>query len=184
MRYMLPAVLYFVGVIILAHFFAPPCYLWTKNTISDLGSQGHINKWIMQAGFIGFGLLLASGLLLKFRTMGYVNYPDLLVMAYGLSVLVTGFYCAAPLDSSLSFSAKEAQIHSLFATIAGFTLVLGILWYLLISPSRWAFHLTFLVLIGAISALFGLSENGMLPLGKGIIQRVLYLVSFIWLVLV
>jgi hypothetical protein len=39
------------------------------------------------------------------------------------------------------------------------------------------------LLIGAISALFGLSENGMIALEKGIPQHILYLVSFIWLVL-
>jgi len=72
----------------------------------------------------------------------------------------------------------------LFASLAGFFLVAGILWYLLTSPSRWVFHLTFMLLIGLVSALFGLSENGLVSLEKGILQRALYLVSFIWLVLV
>ncbi len=184
MRYTLPAVLYFITVIIIAHFFAPPGYVWTRNTISDLGSQGHVNNWIMQAGFIGFGILLTAGLLFKFRDLGRVNYPDILIIAYGLSVLVTGFFCAAPIDKTLAFSAREEQIHSLFASLAGFFLVLGVLWYLLTSPSRWAFHLIFLLLIGIISGMFGLSENGMIAIEKGILQRTLYLVSFIWLVLV
>jgi hypothetical membrane protein len=184
MRYVLPAILYFMGVIILAHFFAPPGYVWTKNTISDLGSQGHTHKWIMQAGFIGLGILLAGGLVFKFQSLGRINPPDILVMAYGLSVLVTGFYCAQPIDPHLSYSVKEAQVHSLFATVAGIFIVAGVLWYLVTAPSRWAFHLTFLVLIIAISAMFGMSENGMIPLGKGIIQRALYLSAFIWLALV
>jgi hypothetical membrane protein len=184
MHYTLPAVLYFVVFIVLAHFFAPPGYVWTRNTISDLGSQGHVHKWMMQAGFIGFGFLLAAGLLFKFLDLGRVNYPDGLIIAYGLSVLVTGFYCAAPIDETLSFSAREEQIHSLFAQLAGFFLIAAILWYLFTSPSRWAFHLTFLLLIGIISALFGLSENGKIAIEKGILQRTLYLVSFIWLVLV
>jgi hypothetical membrane protein len=100
MRYTLSAVLYFITVIIIAHFFAPPGYVWTRNTISDLGSQGHVNKWIMQSGFIGFGILLTAGLIFKFRDLGRVNYPDGLIIAYGLSVLVTGFFCAAPIDKA------------------------------------------------------------------------------------
>ncbi len=184
MPYTLPAVLYFVVFIVLAHFFAPPGYVWTKNTISDLGSQRHVNKWIMQAGFIGFGVFLVAGLLFKFRDLGRVNYPDLLIIAYGLSVLVTGFYCAAPIDKTLPFSAREEQIHSLFAQLAGFFLISAILWYLFTSPSRWTFHLIFLLLIGMISGLFGLSENEMIAIEKGILQRTLYLVSFVWLVLV
>ncbi len=184
MRYTLSAVLYFITVIIIAHFFAPPGYVWTRNTISDLGSQGHVNKWIMQSGFIGFGILLTAGLIFKFRDLGRVNYPDGLIIAYGLSVLVTGFFCDAPIDKALSFSAREEQIHSLFAQLAGFFLIAAILWYLFTSPSRWAFHLTFLLLIGIISALFGLSENGMIAIEKGILQRTLYIVSFVWLALV
>jgi hypothetical membrane protein len=125
-RYTLPAVLYFVTIIIVAHFFAPPGYVWTKNTISDLASQGHRYKWIMQAGFIGFGLLLTGGLIFKFWKLGGINYPDLPVIFYGLSVLITGFFCAAPIDKTLPFSAREEQIHSLFASLAGFFLVLGV----------------------------------------------------------
>jgi len=178
------SVFYFIAGIIIAHIFAPPGYVWTRNTISDQGSQGHVNKWIMQAGFIGFGVFLTAGMALKFRDLGGVNYPDVLMIAYGLSIMVTGFFCAAPIDKSLPFSARQAQIHSLFAQLAGFFLTAAILWYLFTSPSRWAFHLTFLILILGISGLFGLSANGMIAVEKGILQRMLYLVSFIWLVLV
>ncbi len=183
MKPILISIIYFIAVIIIAHFFAPPGYVWTRHTISELASQGHANKWIMQTGFIGFGLLLAGGLAWKFFTLGRINYPDLLIMVYGLAILITGIFCAAPIDSSLSFSANDARLHSLFATIAGFALVGGILWYLIISPDKRGVHLTFLVLITGISMLFGLSESGTIPIGKGIIQRGLYLVSFIWLAL-
>jgi len=176
------AVIYFVGVIITAHFFAPPGYVWTRNTISELASQGHANKWIMQSGFIGFGLLLTVGLVYMSSKPGKTNYPDLPIMVYGLSILITGIFCAPPFDSSLSYSLKEGEIHSLFAMIAGFALVGGILLYLIVTPEKRNFHLVFIVLITGISILFGLAESGVLPIGKGIVQRALYLVSFAWLV--
>ena len=119
-------VVYFITVIIIAHFFAPPGYVWTRNTISDLGSQGHVNKWIMQAGFIGFGIFLTAAMIFKFRDLGRVNYPDVLIIAYGLSIFVTGFFCAAPIDPALPYSARQAQIHSLFAQLAGFFLIAAI----------------------------------------------------------
>lgn len=184
MKPFLIAILYFVAVIILAHFFAPPGYVWTHNTISDLASQGHAHKWIMQAGFIGFGLLLAAGLVWKSYALGGIHFPDLPILVYGLSILVTGFFCAAPLDSALVFSENEAQIHSLFAMIAGFALIAGILWYLIVSPGKRTVHLMFIVLIAGTSMAFGLSESGTIPIGKGIVQRSLYLVSFIWLAMV
>jgi hypothetical membrane protein len=177
------AVIYFVAIIVIAHFFVPPNYDWTQNTISDLGSQGHVYKWIMQAGFIGFGLILTAGVVHHFRR-NHRKYFLLLVAVYGLSVLVTGFFCAAAIDPSILYSVREAGIHSVFATIAGIAMSLGILWQVLASTNgreRWT-RLAFLILIMGISALFGLAENHVLDLGKGIVQRALYLVGLAWLV--
>ena len=182
MRFVLPGVLYFIVVIFVAHFYAPPGYLWQQNTISDLGSQGHPNKWIMQAGFIGFGVLLAGGITWKSIIFGKISYPDLLILLYGCSVLVTGFYCAEPIDPSHNYSLIQARVHSVFAVTAGFALMAGILWVMINSPDNWVIHLAFLILITAISIAFGLAENETIPIGKGIIQRILYLVSFIWMV--
>jgi hypothetical membrane protein len=177
------AVYIFVAVIIIAHFTPPPGYNWVDNTISDLASQEHRYKWVMQTGFIAFGLLLAAGLVWKSYTQGKVNYPDLPIMLYGLAVLVTGIYCTAPIDGSLSYSVRESQVHTLFATMAGFCLVAGILWHMIVTPERRSYHFVFLLLVTVISMLFGLAESETLSVGKGIVQRGLYLVSFVWLVL-
>lgn len=47
------SVIYFVAVIIMAHFFAPVAYQWQFNTISDLAAQGLPPQWIMQIEIIG-----------------------------------------------------------------------------------------------------------------------------------
>ena len=177
------AVAYFIAVIVLAHFFVPPNYDWTQNTISDLGSQGHVYKWIMQAGFIGFGLLLTWGVIFHFGKNRRA-YFLLLVAIYGLSILVTGFFCAAPIDPSIPNDLRESQLHSMFATIAGIAMSLGIFLQVIMSANsreRWTRIISFF-LIGGISGLFGLAENHILTLDKGIVQRVLYLVGLAWLV--
>ena len=182
-KFIVFSVVYFVVTILLAHFFSPPGYRWTQNTISELGAQGHKYKWIMQAGFIGFGLLLNIGVVSKFVAAGRIVYPDIPIMLYGFAILMTGFLCAKPMDESLPYSHTEARWHSIFATLAGICFTVGILWYLLVSPhpyARW-FHLGFLILIVGSSLLFGLAENGVVGLGKGVAQRILYISSFIWL---
>jgi hypothetical protein len=126
---------------------------------------------------------MVAALVWKSYSNRQINYPDLLIGVYGLSIVVTGIYCAEPFDSSIKYVLQEAKNHSLFATIAGFALVGGILGYLITSPEKRGFHLVFLVLITGISMLFGLSESGTIPIGKGIIQRSLYLVSVIWLIM-
>ncbi len=177
------SIVYFVAVIIISHFFTQPGYEWTQNTISELASQTHRYKWIMQSGFIGFGILLNIGLILKFVELRSINYPDILIMLYGTAILVTGFYCERPIDETISYSLSEARIHSFFAMIAGICLSLAILWYLIAAGSvqEKLFHLVFLILVMGISLFFGLAENGMISIGKGLVQRSLYLVSLIWL---
>ena len=177
------AVAYFTAVISLAHFFVPPIYDWTQNTVSDLASQGHPYKWIMQTGFIGFGLLLTWGVIFHFDKNRQA-YFLFLVAIYGLSILVTGFFCAAPIDPSIPNDLRESQLHSMFATVAGIAMSLGIFLQAIMSTNsreRWT-RLAFFLLVIGISGLFGLAENHILMLDKGIVQRILYLVGLAWLV--
>ena len=185
MKVILASVIYFVVVIVIAHFFAPPAYRWTRNTISDLAAQGLKYKWIMQAGFIGFGVLLNLGFVLKFIDARKVSYPDILVMVYGLAILLSGFFSTAPFLEGVKYSLPESKLHSLFATVAGISFTIGIFYRAVTAPTsaeRWM-HVLFFVLVTGFSMLFGLCENGVIQLGKGLAQRGLYLVSFIWLVL-
>ncbi len=177
------AVAYFVVVIVIAHLFTPPAYDWTQNTISDFASQGHTYKWIMQAGFIGFGLLLTWGVVFHFNKNRRA-YFLILVAAYGLSILMSGIFCTVPIDLSIPYSIRDSNLHSMFATIAGFAMSFGIFLQAIISANnheRWIRIAFFLLVIG-ISGLFGLAENHIWALDKGIIQRILYLVGLAWLV--
>jgi len=177
------SILFFVGAIVVSHFYTQTGYAWTQNTISELASQAHKHKWIMQSGFIGFGILLNVALIFKFVELQKINYPDVFLMLYGIAIVVTGFYCEKPIDEAISYSLPEAKIHSIFAMIAGVCLSIGILLYSLMASSSAErnFHLVFLILVMGISLIFGLSENEIIGVGKGLVQRCLYLTSFVWL---
>jgi hypothetical membrane protein len=178
------AVTYWIAIIIIAHFFAPPGYVWTQNTISELASQSHTYKWIMQAGLSGFGALLVLAVGLSIFKTRKVIYPLLPVALYGFGIFLSGIYCAAPIDPAIPFSVSEAKLHSAFATIAGLSLSLAIFWRIFISSNnreRFA-HTIFLVAVISLSMLFGLAENGTIEVGKGIVQRLLYLSGFAWLI--
>jgi len=113
MKPLLFLILYFVGVILTAQIFAPPGYVWTQNTVSELASQGHNQKWIMQAGFIGFGVLLPVVFVKKTYNFRQIHYPDMLILVTSLAILVTGIFCTALYHPSIRFSAQQAQIHSI-----------------------------------------------------------------------
>ncbi|HSG43533.1 MAG TPA: DUF998 domain-containing protein [Anaerolineales bacterium] len=177
------AVAYFILIIVIAHFFAPTNYTFTQNTISELASQGHTYKGIMQAGLIGFGAILLFGVIGYFK-----RYPKayflIFVAIYAVSILLSGMYCTAPIDTAISYSIQESNLHSLFASAAGFSMSLGMLWQVFSSLNereRWM-RIICLGLIGGLSGLFGLVENEMMMLDKGMVQRMLYLVGLLWLV--
>jgi hypothetical protein len=164
----------FVFAIVVAHLFSTNNYDWTKNTISDLGSQGYDRKFIMQFGFLAFGLILSAGILsngLTWRTSP--------ILIYGLCVGLTGIFCTKPFFPLDNYSVSETTIHSALAQIAGATFTLGILLQLFYSDDnseKWM-HFVFFIFVVGLSASFGLVKNY-----QGIAQRLLYLTSFIWLV--
>lgn len=164
----------FVLAIAVAHIFSSNNYEWTKNTISDLGSQGYDKKIIMQFGFLAFGLTLSTGILLNGLT--WRTTP---ILIYGLCVGLTGIFCTKPFFNLETYSDSQATIHSALAQIAGATFTLGILFQLFYSADKsekWI-HFAFIILVVGLSALFGIVKNH-----QGTAQRLLYLTSFIWLI--
>ena len=165
---------FFLFAIVVAHIFSTNNYDWTKNTISDLGSQGYDRKIIMQFGFLAFGLTLSAGILINGLT--WRTTP---ILIYGLCVGLTGVFCTKPFFNLDNYSASQAIIHSALAQIAGATFTLGILVQLFYSADKsekWI-HFMFFILVVGLSASFGLVKNY-----QGITQRLLYLTSFIWLI--
>lgn len=164
----------FVLAIVVAHIFSTNNYDWTKNTISDLGSQGYDRRLIMQLGFLVFGLTLSAGILANGLT--WRTTP---ILIYGLCVGLTGIFCTKPFSNIDNYSVFQSTIHSALAQIAGTTFTLGILvqlFYTIDKSEKWI-HFTFFILVVGLSASFGLLKNY-----QGIAQRLLYLTSFIWLI--
>ena len=160
--------------ILLAHVFAGSNYDWTKNTISDLGAQGYERKLIMQLGFIVFGLTLVLGHLftgLTWRTSA--------ILVYAICVALTGVFCTKPFVGIEAFSNTQSNLHSIFAQIAGIAFSIGILTQVFFASNNQLkyIHVAFFILVISLSATFGFVKSY-----QGIVQRLLYLSSFIWLI--
>lgn len=163
----------FIASIIIAHILAPTNYDWTKNTISDLGAQGYNRKYIMQLGFLMFGFILSTGLISK-----GLSWRIAPIFIYALSVGLTGVFCTKPFTTAIQYSIFETKLHSIFAQLAGIAFSLGILAQVFFSKNiaDKKIHCFFFFLIILLSASFGFYQNF-----QGIIQRLLYAISFLWL---
>lgn len=160
--------------IVLAHFYSTPNYDWTKNTISDLGAQGYNRKWIMQFGFLLFGILLLTGIILN-----GIFWKTLPILVYGICIALTGIFCTTPFFEVANYSSMQAALHSFFAQIAGLAFSIGIVVQFFYDPDKKIkyIHLVFFILVIGCSVAFGV-----LKIQQGIVQRLLYLVSFIWFI--
>lgn len=166
-------------IIIIAHLFTPATYSWKENTISELAAQKYKNRWVMQVGFIGFGILVLAGYLINFQMTILNWYTSLPIMIYAASISASGIFCTKPfIEEEVDFSNRQFRIHSLFAQMAGIAFTVAILIYFIISWITWVWiiHLIALVFVIGMSMSFGNVKKG-----KGIVQRILWSGSFLWL---
>lgn len=175
-RFVLVAVVLFVVFILVAHENAPQQYQWKQNTISDLGAQYTKNNAIMRVGFVLFGFIVSLGIIingLKWRTV--------CLLVYAISVALTGFFSTKPYYGNATYSILEHELHGVFAQIAGITFSLQIMIEILLSTlvKMKLLHTIFLILVIVTSLSFGLFDTY-----TGIIQRILYLISFLWLLFI
>lgn len=175
-HYTIIAVGLFLGFIILAHLVSTSQYSFTKNTVSDLGAQGYSQKAIMQWGFLLFGLILSTGVLVN-----GIGWKNASLFIYAICIAMTGIFCAKPfqINEMINYSEIHSKLHSVFAQIAGIMFSVGILVQLFFEKEpnvKWV-HLLFFILIIGCSLGFGMVKNY-----QGLIQKIMYLISFLWLV--
>jgi len=173
------AVAYILILLIAAHVAAPEAYHWQQHTISQLAAQAYANAWIMRLGFIGFGALVQVAGVTRIRLRPRLWYREVPILLYGLAILLSGIFSTEPFIEGVPYSLQEARLHSIFATAAGVMLTLATLLYALTDApaSRRVVHWVALVLITVVSFLFGTN-----PAIGGILQRLLWVVCFAWLV--
>ena len=170
----------FVGIIIIAHFFTTNPYDWRANTISELASQNYQHRWIMKIGFILFGGILIVGIINKLINGNGKLLTELPILIYGLAILISGLYSTKPIVEGIEYSELESKIHSYSAQIAGMAFSIGLLIYGFTETNKnlKIIHFSTFVFVIGFSALFGILDSNV-----GVIQRVMYLGSFVWLTL-
>lgn len=168
----------FILIIIVAHIFVSPPYNWKNNTISELASQHYNYRWIMKIGFILFGGILIIGIIGKLIQHKGNLITEIPILIYGLAILISGIYSTKPIMEGVEFSITESQIHSICAQTAGIAFSIGLLIFGFRETvlNLKLIHFGFFIFVIGCSALFGLTNSNV-----GIIQRVMYLGSFIWL---
>ena len=147
-------------------------YSVMSNTTSHLAAQGSPFAWVMDIIFICLG---AMAILINYRTG--IPYHQLIGGVFGLSLIMTAFFPHAPLVGNVPIDLLDDKIHSIFASITGFSFTLLAAGHGIMSVGKqrlWGFIMV------TIATLLSLGMM-ILPLFMGILQRIMFVSGFGWL---
>jgi hypothetical membrane protein len=156
-------------------FFSVENYSIITNTTSHLGSQFSPNAWIMNITFmiLGTTCIIES---IKFLKTYWVH--QFLLVTFGLGLIFTGVFRHAPIIVGQNYDVIHDTLHSIFASLVGFSFVLLCFSASFIEEKRKDAFIN--TLIGLLATLFSIMM-ATLPHYAGMIQRVMFIMSFTWL---
>jgi hypothetical membrane protein len=163
-------------VMFLLPLFSSKEYSISGNTLSELGAQFAPDAWIMNSVFV----LLAIGSL----TAGWKYYEGfmlhrIILIIFGVSLILLAFFNHAPVIPDLRYNISEDGWHSYFICTAGLSfIILSIATSFILEKQQERF----LALAAGISSIFLsvlMSEADRLV---GIWQRLMFIISFGWMI--
>ncbi len=175
-RLLLPAYIVMILVVFILPFFSVEGYSILKNTTSHLGAQNTPNAWIMNTVFFLLGMAcIYEG---WFHLKGY-RFQQIILIVFGASLFLTGIFKHAPINASLPYNLMEDELHSLFATIVGFSFTIFAISAAFIEGSAGKRILALVVGLSAIGfsgLIFVMTDFA------GVWQRMMFMLAFAWLI--
>ena len=147
-------------------------YSPVTNVISQLGAQNTPNNSVMNVGLLALGVGVVADGIRRF------SKPALPFIAFGLFMALAGLLAHKPLTPAVAFSEPVHQAHLALAALAGVSVTVGFLWNAVaVSAVRTRVVATTLAAICLILPLCMLAFQDV----QGLIQRIMYLLVFVWL---
>ncbi|MFU8786789.1 MAG: DUF998 domain-containing protein [Candidatus Izemoplasmataceae bacterium] len=166
----------FTGLFIVM--FILPFYSFTNysvliHTTSHLGAQGSPNAWIMNSFFILIGLaFILEHSLVEKRTY---YYHKLFGVLFGLGLIGSALFRHAPLVEQVQVNLLHDQLHSVFASLTGFSFTMFALGHVFTEKTMKIKMVSLLIVsisIGFSMIILNVQEI------SGIIQRFMFIIAF------
>jgi hypothetical protein len=179
-NYNIISIVFFLIIAAVAHLVTPSSYDWRENSISELAAQRYNNKWIMQIGLFGFGVILGGGILMRLAQAGLIWFIELPILIYAISISLSGVFCTRPFIEGSDFSQIEDRAHSIFANLTGISFSLGVVVRMVFVELFVDFILNTVFLLLVLVPPFAFSRASK---RRGIVQRGIFFLGFLWLIL-
>lgn len=153
-------------------FFSFKGYSIISNTTSHLAAQGSPFAWAMDIIFVCLGVM---AIIINYTTR--VRYHQFIGGIFGLSLIMTAFFPHAPLVENVPVNLLFDEIHSIFASITGFSFTLLAVGHGIVSRGKQQFGG---FIMAAIAMLVSIGMMTFPPF-MGILQRIMFISAFGWL---
>jgi hypothetical membrane protein len=169
---------YFILILVMfvLPFFTAEGYSIARHTTSQMGAQKTPNSWIMNLTFALMGL---TSIYAGWSHYDGYWFQKVSLLAFGISLVFAAIYSHAPINPTLSFSVREDELHSFFASTTGFSFTVLAVSSGFIKDAKSEMWLP--IVVGIIATLLSVMmfkiENYM-----GIWQRMIFIISFGWMI--
>lgn len=163
--------------LLLAPLLMPESYDWIAHTTSESGAQGVAGAWLARTGFVLYGLAVFLLIILK---SGWTGSARIIHVIFSVAMIGNAVFSSRPWRPEFSFDVLEDTLHSWMSGIVGTAFTLGVL-IVLLNRSRadrltrsfdWLAIVTSIVI--TVLMLSGVESY------SGLIQRVMFAVSYVW----
>lgn len=175
-RYLLWSFLLLLPIMFVLPFYSVDTYSIVKNTTSHLGAQSTTNAWIINVAFVLVGI---SCVLEAWLHLGKYWFHKILLSIFGLGLVFTGIFHHAPIIEGVIFNSVEDRLHSIFATIVGFSFTIFAISSAFIEKA--IKHRIINIVVGFTATILSILML-YLPVYSGIWQRAIFIISFAWLI--
>lgn len=164
--------------LIVSHLIAPETYNPLEHTISQLAAQNYDYAHIMRIGLFSLGSTTAISSVKSIVTKDKTLYQTIPMLLYGSSIMMSSFFSAAPFEADVSYSKEQSDLHSIFATTAGFAFTGAMISSGIVEKKipKKILHFAGSLFVLGVSSLIGIY-----PEYAGLWQRVLWTGSLAWL---
>ncbi|QUH26203.1 DUF998 domain-containing protein [Serpentinicella alkaliphila] len=174
--YIFPGYVILLLVMFILPFYGAEGYEIAKNTTSQLGAQNTPNSWIMNVTFciLGIGTIVEAHIHLK----RYWVHKILLTL-FGLGLISTGIFQHAPIIDGIPYSLTEDKLHSLAASVVGFSFTMFAFSTAFIEKNN---KRRILAIIKGLISIFLSILMFQVTDYTGIWQRIMFITAFAWLI--
>ncbi len=153
----------------------PQSYSWVELGTSEAAAQGIAGAWVTRAGFVLFGLAVLGVCVLRHRA--WKALATGLHGCFGVGMVMVAVYSHAPWEAGARYVELEDQLHSVFASVVGFSFIAGVATTLVVRRPR-----TRASVLGDVAALLIAGTVPLLMAAPvwGMLQRLMFLTAAAW----